>query len=534
MDSPAAPPRCNTSKNPHEVSKDTMNMRTVSLARVALLAGLLLVGDAWGQEVRRRPVGRQPRPTNPPTSPTPQPTPPPANPPPVVNPAPINRPPTANPPVTNPPVVNPPTGNNRPAVVRPPVDNRPERPTQLPGGGNLSPINNFDRPVTRPGFGARPVERGIRARGFVPRGTRVARLPNLAERILISAVEYFRAGDVYYRPIGAGSAVNYEVCHPPLGAYLGSLPGGCTTVLLGGVSYYCYDDVYYLPSVQNGRLAYLVVEPPLGATISVLPAGHEFITHQGQRICRVGNLYYRPIYQGQRLVYVRIPPIIVQPTILFGSLSYRGRLALPSDNCATVQLIDLNAGGAVVGEQRIIGGQSPIPFQIDCGPRLAPGSALGLTAHIATGSGRLMYATVQPFRVGAASDRRPIDLLLEPASGAVAAPLPIARLAGRLFYRERIALPQNAEVLVRIVDSGADRGGPAIVAEQRFLTNGRQVPIPFVLDYNPAQVDPFGFYTLEARVFVNGQTLFYNAFNDRVITDGYPDENVEVELVNAR
>jgi len=80
-------------------------------------------------------------------------------------------------------------------------------------------------------------------------------------------------------------------------------------------------------------------------------------------------------------------------------------------------------------------------------------------------------------------------------------------ITGEVAYRERIALPPNAVLTVRLTDvSLADAPG-AVVAEQKVQPAG-QAPIKFELRYDPAVVQPKMNYALQARITVDDKLWF--------------------------
>ena len=54
-------------------------------------------------------------------------------------------------------------------------------------------------------------------------------------------------------------------------------------------------------------------------------------------------------------------------------------------------------------------------------------------------------------------------------------------LNGTLTYRQRIAIPPQTEATVRLVDVSRADAPATVIAETRFKTEGRQVPLPFRL-----------------------------------------------------
>lgn len=391
-----------------------------------------------------------------------------------------------------------------------------------------------DRLFERRGARANVRVNSVPARTVVQRGTVVRELPREHQRVTVRDRTYFRSGDVYYTDVRSGPNVEYRVIAPPVGVHVSYISERAEPIVYGGVRYYRYDGAYYLPSLHEGRTRYVVVEPPIGAEFHDLPEGGEWFTgHNGERLWRIGEMFFRALARDGRNSYVRVHYVQPSPTVVYGTLAYRGRLALPSDAVATIQLVDMRQGpqGAVVAEQTIQSpGPPPIPYTIRFdGGRVTQGQQYGLAAAI-TANGRILYATLrpQPFAVGGNSNS--IDLELDPARDQ---PEPqAARVTGRLVITERTALPNNAEVVVRLIDVNNPSGGEVVVAEQVFYPPGGGA-IPFELRYDPSDIDPLGIFIVEARIRVGDNAIFYNAEEQRVITRGYPDE-LEIVLSPIR
>ena len=80
-------------------------------------------------------------------------------------------------------------------------------------------------------------------------------------------------------------------------------------------------------------------------------------------------------------------------------------------------------------------------------------------------------------------------------------------LSGTVTYRERIALPPEAEVRVTLEDvTDADAANP-VVAEQ-IIHPRTQVPIPFALTYDANAVDAQHRYALSAEISDRGAPLW--------------------------
>jgi putative lipoprotein len=80
---------------------------------------------------------------------------------------------------------------------------------------------------------------------------------------------------------------------------------------------------------------------------------------------------------------------------------------------------------------------------------------------------------------------------------------------GEITYRERIALPPDALVIVQLADVSLADAPAAIVAEQKITPTG-QVPIPFELKFDSSAIQANNSYALQARITVDDKLLFIN------------------------
>ena len=78
-------------------------------------------------------------------------------------------------------------------------------------------------------------------------------------------------------------------------------------------------------------------------------------------------------------------------------------------------------------------------------------------------------------------------------------------VSGTVSYLQRIALPDNAEIVVELSDVSRMDVPSTLIASQRIITNGRQVPIPYSLSYDTASITESGTYTVSAKIFIGGQ-----------------------------
>jgi putative lipoprotein len=103
-----------------------------------------------------------------------------------------------------------------------------------------------------------------------------------------------------------------------------------------------------------------------------------------------------------------------------------------------------------------------------------------------------------------------------------------ASVTGQVIYRERMALPPDAVVRVRLEAAAEPERPPRRVAEVAVPTEGKQVPIPFTLSYDAAKILPNKRYQVRATITSGGQVLLASRASYPVITRGAPSR---VEIV---
>ncbi|MDF0730493.1 YbaY family lipoprotein [Pseudomonas entomophila] len=98
-------------------------------------------------------------------------------------------------------------------------------------------------------------------------------------------------------------------------------------------------------------------------------------------------------------------------------------------------------------------------------------------------------------------------------------PKPQASLDGEVFYLQRIALPSAATLSVSLQDVSRMDAPAVTLAKQSGPVQGN-VPLPFHLAYDPAQVKPDHRYAVSARIELDGKLLFINTEHHGVQLDG--------------
>jgi putative lipoprotein len=106
-------------------------------------------------------------------------------------------------------------------------------------------------------------------------------------------------------------------------------------------------------------------------------------------------------------------------------------------------------------------------------------------------------------------------------------------LDGEVFYLQRSALPPTAILSVSLQDVSLADAPARVIDEQRGPVKG-QVPLPFHLSYDPAQIEPNHRYSINARIEVDGKLLFITTENHAVRLDGSDPQPLKVRVDAAR
>ncbi len=101
-------------------------------------------------------------------------------------------------------------------------------------------------------------------------------------------------------------------------------------------------------------------------------------------------------------------------------------------------------------------------------------------------------------------------------------------VTGTIMYTEEIALPAEGVVVAVKIEDVSRADAPAVTIGQQVIENPGQVPIPFEIEYNPADIDERYVYALRARIEVDGKLWFINTSRYAVITRGNPTNNIKL------
>jgi len=111
---------------------------------------------------------------------------------------------------------------------------------------------------------------------------------------------------------------------------------------------------------------------------------------------------------------------------------------------------------------------------------------------------------------------------------------PSSMITGTVTYRVRMALPANAAIDVRLEDVSRADAPAAVVAENIFAAEGKQVPIPFQLPYSANDIQASHRYQMRAQITVEDKLLFVTTSAYPVLTGGAPSTvNMVLQPVNT-
>ena len=95
-------------------------------------------------------------------------------------------------------------------------------------------------------------------------------------------------------------------------------------------------------------------------------------------------------------------------------------------------------------------------------------------------------------------------------------------VTGTVAYRERMALPPNAFLDIKLLDVSRQDVPAKTVAESVFAAEGKQVPIPFQVSYNVADINMAHTYVVRATISVDNKLMFTSTTAYPVLTQGAP------------
>lgn len=224
--------------------------------------------------------------------------------------------------------------------------------------------------------------------------------------------------------------------------------------------------------------------------------------------------------------------------VVSGTVTYRSRMALPPNAVLTVRLVDVSRADApsvTIAEQRLDTAGRQVPFNWDMAydrSKIVERNRYSIQAEIRDG-GRLLFITDTNYPVITQGNPRVVDVEVVPVGGGVIQPTQGSGIIrGTVSYMQRIAIGPDSEVRVKLVDSADPNGRP--VSEVSVPTNGRQVPIPFELRYEPRDINRQRNYELHAEIYTNGVLRFRSETGERVQLRNNVTQGVSLIVQMAR
>lgn len=105
-------------------------------------------------------------------------------------------------------------------------------------------------------------------------------------------------------------------------------------------------------------------------------------------------------------------------------------------------------------------------------------------------------------------------------------------ISGNVFYRERIALPPEANLTVQLSDTSAADAPLKVIGETR-IESVQGAPIPFAISFDTDQVKPGHIYSLQARIAA-GDTLWFVNDERYTVDPENPGAPLEIKVVMVR
>lgn len=109
-----------------------------------------------------------------------------------------------------------------------------------------------------------------------------------------------------------------------------------------------------------------------------------------------------------------------------------------------------------------------------------------------------------------------------------------ASITGTVSYRERIALPAGSTIEVQILNTSKSDASDKVFAEIGFITKGENVPVPFLITYDPTKIIAGDSYALSARILVDEEVRWASGANTPFLdANGVPVASADLMLVSA-
>lgn len=107
----------------------------------------------------------------------------------------------------------------------------------------------------------------------------------------------------------------------------------------------------------------------------------------------------------------------------------------------------------------------------------------------------------------------------------------LSTVRGVVLSDQPVSLDADSELLIRLSDVSLQDVAAPVISEV-ILSGPRELPVPFVLPYDPAEIGEGRTYSVGARIERGTTLLYISTTSNPVITNGTERTTVEVEQVN--
>ncbi len=209
-------------------------------------------------------------------------------------------------------------------------------------------------------------------------------------------------------------------------------------------------------------------------------------------------------------------------SLITGQINYTPRVGRQRNSTITIRLVDVtqvNANPNIIAEQQIEVNQNqqfPMNYELKYEPsRINQRNRYTIQAEMVSNN-RTIAKTETVYPVLTERNPNTVDITLVPSGAGNQQNNSLLR--GTVAYREKILLPNNASITVKLFDASAAETSAAPIAETTFSSNNRQVPIPFELGYSRNQIDLNRRYTLRAEISLDGKVAWATETNVAVLS----------------
>ena len=109
-----------------------------------------------------------------------------------------------------------------------------------------------------------------------------------------------------------------------------------------------------------------------------------------------------------------------------------------------------------------------------------------------------------------------------------------ATITGNVFYLQRIALPDTATLTVTLSDVSLADKKSEVISQHSYITQGKQVPLPFSLNYALSDIKKGHTYNISAKVEIQNELVFVSDSAHHLIDDPKQANNYKIKLVSVK